>query len=298
MSQTTPDMKLPDIADAKISLPMKLVTIFLTVLLYPVAIIGRRLLGILEHSGEVLYLLIDTVRWIVRGIFRKKYRLGKNAIVSQICRIGVQSIFIVALVSGSVGLILALQLSPPLDEFGQRDKIANIITVAVLRELGPLIGAIVLTGFAGASIAAEIGTMVVSEEIEALEASALNPVRFLVVPRLLAASLSMTALGVISSFCSIIAALGISVMVLGIPYETYVDNMLTQAKLVDFITGVVKGGIFGTLIGIIACANGLRVTGGAAGVGRATTYTVVECIVAIVIADLVFTAIFFALGLF
>ena len=140
--------------------------------------------------------------------------------------------------------------------------------------------------------------MVVSEEIEALEASALNPVRFLVVPRLLAASLSMTALGVISSFCSIIAALGISVMVLGIPYETYVDNMLTQAKLVDFITGVVKGGIFGTLIGIIACANGLRVTGGAAGVGRATTYTVVECIVAIVIADLVFTAIFFALGLF
>ena len=291
-------MKLPDIADAKISLPMKLVTIFLTVLLYLVAIIGRRLLGILEHSGEVLYLLIDTVRWIVRGIFRKKYRLGKNAIVSQICRIGVQSIFIVALVSGSVGLILALQLSPPLDEFGQRDKIANIITVAVLRELGPLIGAIVLTGFAGASIAAEIGTMVVSEEIEALEASALNPVRFLVVPRLLAASLSMTALGVISSFCSIIAALGISVMVLGIPYETYVDNMLTQAKLVDFITGVVKGGIFGTLIGIIACANGLRVTGGAAGVGRATTYTVVECIVAIVIADLVFTAIFFALGLF
>lgn len=291
-------MKLPDIADAKISLPMKLVTIFLTVLLYPVAIIGRRLLGILEHSGEVLYLLIDTVRWIVRGIFRKKYRLGKNAIVSQICRIGVQSIFIVALVSGSVGLILALQLSPPLDEFGQRDKIANIITVAVLRELGPLIGAIVLTGFAGASIAAEIGTMVVSEEIEALEASALNPIRFLVVPRLLAASLSMTALGVISSFCSIIAALGISVMVLGIPYETYVDNMLTQAKLVDFITGVVKGGIFGTLIGIIACANGLRVTGGAAGVGRATTYTVVECIVAIVVADLVFTAIFFALGLF
>ena len=85
---------------------------------------------------------------------------------------------------------------------------------------------------------------------------------------------------------------------LGIPYETYMDNMLTQAKLVDFLTGVVKGGIFGTLIGIIACANGLRVTGGAAGVGRATTYTVVECIVAIVVADLVFTAIFFALGLF
>ena len=268
------------------------------VMLYPIALIGRRAIGILDHTGEVLYLLVDTTRWFLRGVFRPKYRLGKNAIISQICRIGVQSIFIVALVSGSVGLILALQLSPPLDDFGQRDKIANIITVAVLRELGPLIGAIVLTGFAGASIAAEIGTMVVSEEIEALEASALNPIRFLVVPRLLAASVSMTALGVISSFCSIVAALLISVTVLGIPYETYVDNMLTQAKLVDFLTGVVKGGIFGTLIGIIACANGLKVTGGAAGVGRATTYTVVECIVAIVVADLVFTAIFFALGLF
>lgn len=268
------------------------------VALYPIALLGRRVLGILDHTGEVLYLLSDTFRWLFRGIFKSGYRLGKNAIISQICRIGVQSIFIVALVSGAVGLILALQLSPPLDDFGQRDKIANIITVAVLRELGPLIGAIVLTGFAGASIAAEIGTMVVSEEIEALEASALNPIRFLVVPRVVAAIIAMTSLGVISSFCSIVAALLISVTVLDIPYQTYVDNMLTQAKLVDFFTGVVKGGIFGTLIGIIACANGLRVTGGAAGVGRATTYTVVECIVAIVVADLVFTTIFFALGLF
>ncbi len=277
--------------------PRRLPLVFV-VFLYPISLVGRRFIGILDHVGEVFYLLVDTTRWFLRGVFRSKYRLGKSAIVSQICRIGVQSVFIVALVSGAVGLILALQLSPPLDDFGQRDKIANIITVAVLRELGPLIGAIVLTGFAGASIAAEIGTMVVSEEIEALEASALNPVRFLVVPRLLAASVSMTALGVISSFCSIVAALSISITVLEIPYQTYVDNMLTQAKLVDFLTGVVKGGVFGTLIGIIACTNGLKVTGGAAGVGRATTYTVVECIVAIVVADLVFTAIFFALGLF
>jgi len=266
--------------------------------LYPIALIGRRIIGVLDHTGEVFYLLVDATRWLYRGLFRPQYRLGKNAIVSQICRIGVQSIFIVGLVSAAVGLILALQLSPPLDDFGQRDKIANIIAVAVLRELGPLIGAIVLTGFAGASIAAEIGTMVVSEEIEALEASALNPIRFLVVPRLIAGTVSMTALGVISSFCAIVAALLISVSVLGIPYETFVNNMLTQAKQVDFWTGVVKGGVFGTLIGIIACTNGLRVTGGAAGVGRATTYTVVECIVAIVSADLVFTAIFFALGLF
>lgn len=274
------------------------VPVVLLPVLVPIAMLGRRAIGVLDHTGDVVYLLFDTVRWFWRGLFTRKYRLGKNAIVSQICRVGVESIFIVSLVSGAVGLILALQLSPPLDDFGQRDKVANIISVAVLRELGPLIGAIVLTGFAGASIAAEIGTMVVSEEIEALEASALNPVRFLVVPRLLASTVSMTCLGVISSFCAIVAAMLISITMLGIPYETYMDNMLTQAKQVDFWTGVAKGGVFGTLIGIIACSNGLRVTGGAAGVGRATTYTVVECVVAIVVADLVFTAIFFALGLF
>lgn len=268
------------------------------VVLYPVAVIGRRVLGIVSHTGEVVHLLLNASRWLWRGLTKKKYRLGKSAIVSQIVRIGVRSIFIVTIVSGAVGLILALQLSPPLEEFGSKDKVANIIAVAVLRELGPLIGAIVLTGFAGASIAAEIGTMVVSEEIEALEAHALNPVRFLVVPRVIASTLSMTTLGVMSSFAAIIAAMGISIVVLEIPYETYMDNMLMQAKQVDFWTGVAKGAVFGTLIGIIACTNGLRVTGGAAGVGRATTYTVVECIVAIVVADLVFTAIFFALELF
>jgi phospholipid/cholesterol/gamma-HCH transport system permease protein len=273
-------------------------TTLLGVLLFPIAVVGRRTLGIVDHTGEVFYLLFDALRWVWRGLTKKKYRLGKSAIVSQTVRVGVQSVFIVAIVSGAVGLILALQLAPPLDEFGQRDKIANIIAVAVLRELGPLIGAIVLTGFAGASIAAEIGTMVVSEEIEALEAHALNPVRFLVVPRVMASLISMTCLGVISSFVAIVAALMISVLVLGVPYETYMNNMLQQAKQVDFWTGVFKGGVFGTLIGIIACSNGLNVTGGAAGVGRATTYTVVECVVAIVVADLIFTAIFFALKLF
>jgi phospholipid/cholesterol/gamma-HCH transport system permease protein len=267
-------------------------------LVYPVAVVGRRSLGILDHTGSVFYLLLDALVWTWRGLTRKRYRLGRNAIVSQIIRVGVQSVFIVSIVAGSVGLILALQLAPPLDEFGQRDKIANIIAVAVLRELGPLNGAIVLTGFAGASIAAEIGTKVVSEEIEALEAHALNPVRFLVVPRVLASLISMTCLGVVSSTVAIVAALAVSVIVLGVPYETYMNNMLLQAKQVDFWTGVFKGAVFGTLIGIIACANGLQVTGGAAGVGRATTYTVVECVVAIVVADLVFTAIFFALELF
>jgi phospholipid/cholesterol/gamma-HCH transport system permease protein len=265
--------------------------------LAPVEGVGARMLRTLDLIGAAVFLLADAGAWAVRGTLLPKVRLGRAAVVSQVIRVGVRSIFIVSLVSGCVGLILAFQLAPPLDEFGRKDLIANIISIAVLRELGPLIGAIVLTGFAGASIAAEIGTMVVSEEIEALEAHALDPVRFLVVPRVMAAILSMTCLSIIASVVSVASALFISVAALDIPYENFMSNMLDQAKQVDFFTGVAKGAVFGTLIGVIACVNGLRVTGGAAGVGQATTGTVVQCVVAIVIADLAFTAVFFALGL-
>ncbi len=258
---------------------------------------GRRLIALLDHIGDAIFLFLDAIRWICRACTRRRIRLGRSAIVNQIIRVGVRSIFIVSLVSAAVGLILALQLAPPLDEFGRKDLVANIIGVAVFRELGPLIGAIVLTGFAGASITAEIGTMVVAEEIEALEAHALNPVRFLVVPRLFASILSMTALAVIADVVAVGAAIAISVTVLDIPYATFMDNMLEQVKLVDFLTGVTKGAVFGLLIGTIACINGLRVVGGAAGVGIATTRTVVQSVVSIIIADLVFTAIFYALGL-
>ncbi|MFG0306870.1 MAG: MlaE family ABC transporter permease [Phycisphaerales bacterium JB040] len=265
--------------------------------LKPVELTGERALDIVEHIGSTLRLALTAVGLCLRAMTSRKVRIGKTAVVTQIVRVGVSSIVIVSLVSGAVGLILALQLAPPLDDFGVRDQLASIIGVAVFRELGPLIGAIVLTGFAGASIAAELGTMVVSEEIEALEAHALDPVRFLVVPRVLAATVSMTALGVISSFVAIGAALLISITALDIPFATYMTNTLEQAKLVDFLTGVFKSMIFGLLIGAIACENGLAVRGGAAGVGKATTRTVVECIVAIVVADLIFTAIFFALDL-
>lgn len=260
-------------------------------------VIGRKTNGVLNQIGGLTYLLLDTLSWIWRGLTTKNVRIGRAAVVSQIVRVGVRSIFIVSLVSGVVGLILALQLAPPLDEFGQRAMVANIIGVAVLRELGPLIGAIVLTGFAGASIAAEIGTMVVSEEIEALEAHALNPIRFLVVPRVFASVISMTALGVIASGMAVLCALLISITVLEIPYEAFTTNLVEQVKLTDFLSGFVKGGVFGLLIGLIACYNGLAVSGGAAGVGNATTNTVVQSVVAIIFADLIFTAAFFALGL-
>lgn len=256
-----------------------------------------RVIGMVAHIGSITLLCLNAASWVGRSMYQPKVRIGRSAIVSQIVRIGVRSIGIVSLVSGCVGLILAFQLSPPLDEFGQKDKVANIVGVAILRELGPLIAAIVLTGFAGASIAAEIGTMVVGEEIEALEAHAMNPVKFLVVPRVIASILSLTAISVISDVVAVAAALGISMIALDIPYAAFISNLYDQVKLVDFLTGVSKGAVFGLLIAIIACYNGLKVTGGAMGVGVATTSTVVQSVVAVIVCDLVFTTIFFAVGL-
>ena len=262
--------------------------------LFPIEVLGAKTLAALHHVGAGAWLFAAALWWIARGLFTPGVRLGIPAIVAQMVRVGVRSVFIVSLVSGCVGLILAFQLAPPLEEFGQKESVANIVGIAVLRELGPLIGAIVLTGFAGAAIAAELGTMVVSGEIAALESLALAPIRLLVVPRVVASVISMTILAVIADFVAITSALGISMMVLEIPYTTFMNNLLGQAKFVDFATGVAKSTVFGLLIGVIACSNGLSVEGGAAGVGRATTYTVVQSIVAIVIADLAFTAVFFA----
>lgn len=259
--------------------------------------LGGRAVSVVSHVGGLWFLLSDVWRWVWHRLTTRDARLGRVAVVAQIVRVGVASIFIVSLVSGSIGFILGLQMAPPLDKLGQVELVPNIVGVAVLRELGPLIAAIVLVGFAGASIAAEIGTMVVGEEVEALEAHALNPVRFLVVPRVIATVVSMTCLGVISNVMAILSAALMSKLVLGIGWLKYYENTLAQVGPRDFLTGLCKAAVFGLLIGLIACGNGLRVTGGAAGVGRATTATVVESVVAVIFADLIFTSIFYALKL-
>lgn len=263
----------------------------------PLRLLGEIVYSTVEFAGSLTWLGYDVLVWLHRSLVQRTVRFGNDAFVAQIVRVGVRSVPIVMLVSGSIGVILALQTAPSLAQFGQTDKVANLVAVAVFRELGPLIAAIVLTGFAGASIAAELGTMVVGEEIEALEAHALNPVRFLVVPRVIATVVSMTALAVIADAVSVASGLMTSLVALQIPYATFVSNLLDQVKPVDFWTGVGKGAVFGLLIGIIACGNGLKVSGGAAGVGKSTTATVVESVVAIIIADMVFTAIFYALKL-
>ncbi len=257
---------------------------------------GSLWISIFTLLGGLWHIITECLRWIYESAVSPTVRLGRAAIIAQMVRVGVKSISIVLVVSSCIGLILAMSMYPPLAELGQQSRIANIVGIAVFRELGPLISAIVLTGFAGASIAAEIGTMVVGEEIEALEAHALNPIRFLVVPRVIATVISLVLLTILADVAAVVMSGLISTMFLGVAAEVYIDNTLAQLGLADFFSGLIKSLAFGVILASIACYNGLKVTGGAAGVGKATTDTVVQTIVLVIVMDLIFTAVFLELG--
>jgi phospholipid/cholesterol/gamma-HCH transport system permease protein len=253
--------------------------------------------ALVRSIGAMGYLLGDTLTWCLRGTFSQGVKLGRTALAHQMVRIGVKSIGIVALVQVFIGCILALQLAPTLESYGQIQRVADIVAIAVVRELGPLITAIVLSGFAGASIAAEIGAMVEAEEIKALRAHALDPIQFLIVPRFLATVIMIVGLAVIADCVGILGGFGTAWLALGISPEAYIDLTRNALVVKDFVTGLIKAGVFGILISMIACHEGLTVTGGSVGVGKATTTTVVKSIVAIIGMDAVFTAIFYAFGL-
>ncbi|HVP10162.1 MAG TPA: ABC transporter permease [Phycisphaerae bacterium] len=251
----------------------------------------------LEFLGGATYLIGDTLAWTYRTLVRRKSRFGREHLWAQMVRVGVRSIPIVSLVQVFIGIILALQMAPTLRNYGQIQRVADIVAIAMFRELGPLLSGIVLSGFAGASIAAELGTMVEGEEIKALRACALNPVRFLVMPRFLATVIMLTMLTVIADVVGVLGGLVTSTLVLNIAPESYMSYTRAALTNRDFITGLVKAGVFGVMISMIACYEGLNVTGGAEGVGRATTSTVVKSIVALITADVVFTAVFYAFKL-
>lgn len=259
-------------------------------------VLGEPVIHMLVYIGAASGLLWSTIGWIWQSAGKRQVRFGRPALYAQIVRLGVRAMAVVILVNCCIGLILALQMAPPLQEFGQVETVANIIAVAVFRELGPLISAIVMTGIGGAAIAAELGTMVVGEEIEALQVHALNPIRFLVMPRILAAIICLVMLCVIGQLVAVASGWAMGVWILDIPSTIYMDNTIDQLKVSDFVTGIFKAAVFGLFVGLIACHNGLSVTGGASGVGRATTNTVVHSIVSIIFADLVFTSIFYKLG--
>ncbi|MCK5712244.1 MAG: ABC transporter permease, partial [Hyphomicrobiaceae bacterium] len=179
--------------------------------------IGGKALGMI---GSMSLLLAEAMGVVLRGVFVPRQRLGQAHLMAQMVRVGVRAIPIIVLIQSVIGMILPLQMFPELDKFGQAEQIATINAVAAFRELGPLMTAIILSGFAGASIAAELGTMVTSEEIEALRSMALNPVRFLVVPRLLA-TIIMTVLLTVIADIVMVAGGWLTAMKLGIDSDIF-----------------------------------------------------------------------------
>lgn len=245
--------------------------------------------GLARMQGGVLRRLV----WAPAGRGR---RLRHTALFAQMTRVGVRSIPIVFLVQIFIGIILALNMAPTLKLYGQLERVADVVAIAVFRELGPLISAIILSGFAGASIAAELGAMVEGEEIKALRATALDPIGYLVVPRVLATTVMLVGLTVIADVIGVFGGFLTGVFVLGVDPQIYIDLTRDALTAKDYLTGLFKGGVFGAIIASLACYEGLNVQGGAVGVGRATTTTVVKSIVCLIGADTVFTAIFYVLG--
>jgi phospholipid/cholesterol/gamma-HCH transport system permease protein len=269
----------------------------------PIAALGAavraRLGGVragLTYTGGLARLLGQAGDRTWRWLLRRGVRIRRAALVQQAIRVGVRSIPIVLLVQMFIGVILALNLAPTLELYGQLDRVADVVAIAILRELGPLISAIILSGFAGASIAAELGTMVEGEEIKAMRAHALDPVRYLVVPRLLATTVMLVGLTVLADLAGVFGGFLTGVGILHLNPQTYIDASRAAVGHKDYLTGLFKGGIFGLIVSSLACYEGLNVRGGAEGVGRATTTTVVKSIVCLIGADMLFSAVFYTLG--
>ena len=173
------------------------------------------------------------------------------------------------------------------------NQVATIVVKAVFPQLAPIFSGIVLSGFAGAAIAAELGTMVVSEEILALKTMGLNPIRYLVVPRVLACIVMLVCLTIVADLVAWIGGLTVYVVVLDGTFIDYYDRAVDSLIYKDILSGLVKAVCFALLVSLISCYEGLRVRGGAEGVGRATTQSVVKSIVAIIAFNMVLTVIFY-----
>lgn len=239
----------------------------------------------LKLSGQSFY-------WAVLAGFRGKFP-KMSEVFAQMVEIGVGAIPIVTMVCFFIGLVLAIQSAYQLVQIGAGNFVADIVGVSIVREIGPLLSAIVMAGRSGAAVTAQLGTMKVSEEIEALQVMGINPVRYLVAPRLLA---MMIMLPCITILCEIVGMFGgflFGSMSLNIPADLYIEKTIHALALKDFYTGMIKTEVFALLVGTIACYCGFAVEGGADGVGKATTQAVVASIVSIIVADCLLTGVFY-----
>ncbi len=256
------------------------------------AMIGRGTLGLARYAGGLYDLTARAAYWTFVAPFRGR-GLKWGAAIHQMVLAGVNSIPIVSLISLFMGLVIALQGAYQLQKFGATHFVTALVGVSMTRELGPLITAIIIAGRSGSAFAAEIGTMKVSEEIDALEAMGLDSVKYLVVPKYLALLVMMPCLTLLSDFAGIAGGALFEVYQLDQSLPLVILATRDALEMHDIWTGLIKSLVFALIITKVGCYEGFSVEGGAEGVGKATTSSVVVAIFLVIFADVLFTALFY-----
>jgi len=242
--------------------------------------------------GEMFWFVVDTFTETWDNVRRGRRSFRAASFFRHAQRAGVDSVPLVGLVSFFLGLTMALLTGYQLQRFGTERLIPGLVAISFTRELGPLITGIMLAARIGAAFTAELGTMKVNEEVEAIEAMGIGPLRFLVAPRVVALFLLMPCLSTIANLAAIFASSLISYAYFSIALVYFVDLVKDALLIRDIITGVLKSLMFGLLIATIACFRGLTVKGGAAGVGTATTSSVVTAITTVIGFDTVYNVVY------
>ena len=253
---------------------------------------GSVILGTFRQVTEVCSLIFDTIWWLVFGPMKNKF-VKREGIFYQMVFAGAGSLIIALFVSFFTGIVIAMQSAYQLARFGANIYVAPMVAISIARELGPVLTALVVAGRVGAAIAAELGTMKVSEQIEALETMALNPIRYLVVPRFLALLIMLPCLTIFADLMGIFGGFLVGVFNLKLDPYRYITFSFKYMAWKDVWTGLIKSVTFAIIIAMIGCYMGLKTKGGAEGVGKATTLSVVTSFILIILFDCVLTGVFY-----
>ncbi|HET6946769.1 MAG TPA: ABC transporter permease [bacterium] len=240
----------------------------------PIERFGRAILGILDETGHLTLLLLGALRWVVRG------RIEARQTLLQMAHIGVEALPLIIVTGAFAGMVLAYQSARQLLSLGAPGFVGGLVAVSLAREAAPVFTAVTAAGRSGAGIAAEVGTMAVTEQLDALRVMATDPVRYLVVPRLLASLFVLPVLTVFANLAGLIGGWGVAGLA-GIGTSTYLSSVRRFLEVSDLSGGLVKAALFGIIIALVGSHRGLTADGGAAGVGRAATAAVVLGIVLI-----------------
>ncbi len=243
------------------------------------AALGATVLHALAQTGRASLMLVAALRWIARG------HLEMPQTIVQITRIGAGSVGLIFVTGLFSGMVLALQSSRQLIEFGAEAFIGGLVGLSLAREAAPVFTAIVVAGRAGAGMAAEIATMTVTEQVDALRVLATDPVRYLVVPRLLAAAFALPVLTIFANLIGGVGGYAVATATAGINSDQYVSAVQRFVLPYDLVAGLIKTVFFGLIIAAVGCFRGLHATGGADGVGRSTTGAVVAAIAWILVVN-------------